>query len=103
MRTMYVMGERVDYDMSDGCCVVYDSWLHKGRRVKRMFIREAMLHYEGFRKRSEGSYLREWIAHNALFSLGIETTRTQDTDLDVDEPLIRRIGYFIVSLLFPWA
>ena len=51
-------------------------------------------------KRSVSSWLREWKAHNFLSDKNIETDRTSSVDLNEDEKLIRRIGYFILSLFY---
>ena len=50
--------------------------------------------------RSADSWIREWKAHNLLFKLGIEPARTRDVDLNEDETIIRRVGYFLLSLLY---
>ena len=50
--------------------------------------------------RSVQSWIREWKAHNLLFKLGIEPARTRDVDLNEDETIIRRVGYFLLSLLY---
>lgn len=50
--------------------------------------------------RSNKSWIREWLAHNWLYNHGIEVERTAHVDLNEDESLIRRLGYFIIALLF---
>ena len=50
--------------------------------------------------RSADSWIREWKAHNLLFKLGIEPARTRDVDLNEDETTIRKVGYFLLSLLY---
>lgn len=50
-------------------------------------------------KRSIKSWLREWKAHNVLFKLGIKKQQTRSVDLNEDENLFRRIGYFLISWL----
>lgn len=50
--------------------------------------------------RSNKSWIREWKAHNLLFKWGIEPTRTRDVDLNEDETAIRKVGYFLLSLLY---
>lgn len=50
--------------------------------------------------RTNQSWINEWKAHNLLFKLGIEPERTRDSDLDENETTIRKIGYFLLSLLY---
>ena len=51
-------------------------------------------------QRTNASWAREWMAHNYLYEHGIEQKRTADVDLNEDEPPLRRLGYFILSLLY---
>lgn len=50
--------------------------------------------------RSAKSWVSEWKAHNLLFKWGIEPARTKDVDLNENETTIRKIGYFLLSLLY---
>lgn len=61
--------------------------------------RYAALQGKGF-ARSRVSLLREWKAHTVLYNWGIFKERTGSVDLNQDESVIRRIGYFFLSLLF---
>jgi hypothetical protein len=51
-------------------------------------------------KRSLSSWLMEWKAHNYLSAKNIETSRTSSVDLNEDETLLRRFGYFILALFY---
>jgi hypothetical protein len=51
-------------------------------------------------KRSLSSWLREWKAHTYLSDKNIETSRASSVDLNEDEKLIRRFGYFILALFY---
>jgi hypothetical protein len=51
-------------------------------------------------KRSLSSWLMEWKAHNYLSAKNIETSRTYSVDLNEDETLLRRFGYFILALFY---
>lgn len=51
-------------------------------------------------KRSLFSWLMEWKAHSYLSDKKIETSRTSSVDLNEDEKLIRRFGYFILALFY---
>lgn len=51
-------------------------------------------------KRSLNSWLIEWKAHNYLSDKNIETSRTSSVDINEDEKLIRRFGYFILALFY---
>ena len=55
----------------------------------------------GFKyKRSASSWLREWKAHNFLSERKVEESRTSSADLNEDETLLRRFGYFILALFY---
>lgn len=43
----------------------------------------------------------EWRAHNLLYSLNIKPFSTVSVDLNISEPWYRKIGYFILSLIYP--
>ena len=51
-------------------------------------------------RRSIASWLHEWKAHNTLSARNIETERTSFVDLNEDESIIRRLGYFVLSLFY---
>jgi hypothetical protein len=51
-------------------------------------------------KRSLSSWLTEWKAHNYLSAKNIETFRTSSVDINEDEKLIRRFGYFVLALFY---
>ena len=51
-------------------------------------------------KRSLSSWLMEWKAHNYLSDKNIETSRTSSVDINEDEKLIRRFGYFVLALFY---
>lgn len=48
--------------------------------------------------RSEKSCLREWVAHNRLYKLGLYKKDCVDTDFTMNESLFRRICYWFLSL-----
>lgn len=50
--------------------------------------------------RTKKSLIREWAAHNFLYEHNYKRERTKDTDLDQNESLFRRIGYFFLSLFY---
>lgn len=50
--------------------------------------------------RSNKSWEREWHAHNLLFKWGIKANRAKDVDLNEDESLLRRLLYWLLSLLY---
>ena len=50
-------------------------------------------------KRNKWSLLAEWRAHNLLYWLGYERSRTAHCDLN-NEPWYRKIAYYGLSLLY---
>ena len=52
----------------------------------------------GFKyKRSALSWIHEWRAHNWMYKHKIKIDRTKDVDLNENESLLKRVGYFIIS------
>ena len=78
---------------------IIDSYLIKSDAVKLAFL-DKLKDDELLDNRSYKSLIREWKAHNILYKFGLFKERTKDTDLDNKESLFRRIGYFIITLLF---
>ena len=50
--------------------------------------------------RTKESLIREWKAHNILYRWGYEKERTGSVDFSQYESRPRRIGYFILSILY---
>lgn len=50
--------------------------------------------------RSNRSMIREWCAHNFLYKHNYKRERTKDVDLNQNESLSRRLGYFFLSLFY---
>lgn len=82
-----------------GNCHIVDSYKITKKGDMRVFISEN-LNEEPFTERSVESYVREWRAHNLLYELDFCRERTKDVDLNVDESIIKRIGYFILSMWY---
>ena len=83
---------------------IFNSYKVKRKRdMKRilMLIRCASFNRGIFYSRKEKSWIREWKAHNILYKLGIKKERTESVDLNENESILRRFGYFILSL-FSW-
>lgn len=96
-----ISGYNIEYSISNNNCHIVDSYMIKGKRAKLNFISYVLFEYEGFAKaRSSMSYYREWKAHNILYKWKVKPESTKDTDLNTNESLIRRLGYFFISLLF---
>lgn len=54
-------------------------------------------------KRSLSSWISEWKAHNYLYDRNVAASKVSSTssvDLNEDETLIRRFGYFILALFY---
>ena len=77
---------------------VKNSYTYTNDEIERQ-VNELYAYYKLSHKRSINSYIREWKAHNWLYRHNLFTSHTRDVDLNDDESLLRRIGYFIVSLL----
>ena len=80
---------------------IFNSYKIKRKRdMKRilMLIKCASFNRGIFYSRKEKSWIREWKAHNILYKLGIKKERTSSVDLNENESILRRFGYFILSL-----
>lgn len=54
-----------------------------------------------FYSRNQSSWIRDWKAHNVLYKLGIKNSKTKHITLNEKKSLLKRFGYFILSL-FCW-
>lgn len=96
-------GTEINYILSGNNCSVRNSYLYiNNDELKREFIKYIMDNNSNFLtcKRSIGSFVREWKAHNILYSWGWFKSSTEHADLNTDESPVRRIGYFFITLFF---
>lgn len=49
-------------------------------------------------KRTDKSWIKEWIAHNRLYRRGLFIEHTRDVDLDENESKLRLLGYNIIGI-----
>lgn len=82
---------------------IFDS--HKIKRKRDMKGILKIVQYASFNRgifytRKMSSWIREWKAHNILYKLGIHKERTNSVDLNEKESVLRKIGYFILSLFY---
>ena len=89
----------IKYEICGENCRIINSWQYKDKSLIAEFI-EFHLTTAPFNQRSVKSYLSEWRTHNLLYKIHIAEESTRDTDLNVKEKLIRRIGYFLLSPLY---
>lgn len=81
---------------------IENSYLVKSRRDMRGILECIELNSlcgDAVRRIGMNTMVREWRAHNLLYALGIARKRTRDVDLN-EESLWRRIGYFVLSLMY---
>ena len=64
------------------------------KEVNKLYTEGKLSH-----KRTETSYVREWFAHNWLYSHGLFKSHTKDVDLNDDEQWYRLLIY---DLIFLW-
>jgi hypothetical protein len=97
-------GNLIQVEYNSNNIHIFNSYKIKRKRdMKRilMLIRYASFNRGIFYSRKEKSWIREWKAHNVLYKLGIKKVSTRHTDLNENESIFRRFGYFILSL-FSW-
>ena len=93
--------QEINYNINSaaGNCTIFDSWKYTDRKLIIEFC-NIHLTTAPFDKRSVNSYVREWRAHNLLYKWKIKVSSTKDSDLNVNEPRWRRVGYFVLSILY---
>ena len=91
-------GTIINYSIWGNNCQIKDSFLIKSKKIKYEFLNYLVRKCPEFKARSIKSYYREWKVHNVLYKLHLFRKSTKDTDLNIKEPKILRLGYFIVSL-----
>lgn len=82
---------------------ITDSYLIRKASDMREIIKliKAEADKQGFNyKRSNFSWLIEWKAHNHLYDKEIEQDRTASVDLNENESIFKRIGYFLLALRY---
>ena len=95
--------ETIRFTVDGTNCHIIDSYRFVDNdKLKTDFITHLLDVYPTFLtgKRNIKSYVTEWKAHNILYRLGLFKKSVQDSDLDVNEPRIRRAGYHILVKLF---
>lgn len=97
---MYIAsnGDVINFTIDQNNCSIKEAYKIKEKKIKYEFIDFLLKWQPEYQKRSRKSYYREWKAHNVLYKLHIARSGTRDTDLNINESWIRRIGYFIISI-----
>ena len=54
-------------------------------------------------RRSENNIRREWASHNLAYSLGINTGKTADVDLDYEPKWYHNFAYWVVGNIALWV
>ena len=53
--------------------------------------------------RTDGSLRREWAAHNLLYALGIQRSKTADCDLEFEQTWYHKLAYGVVGTIALWV
>lgn len=87
---------------SENVCVINSFRVIKGSDMKRLLriVRMASFNRGISYARKIESWVREWKAHNILYKFNIKRKSTKNVDLNENENIFRRIGYFILSLFY---
>lgn len=56
--------------------------------------------FYAIKKRSIFGMITEWRAHNLLFALKIQRDRTRSVDLELNQSWWKKVGYFVLSILY---
>ena len=84
---------------------IEDSWQIRSRRSISDAVAEANSILDDnsidspFDNRTEKSMVREWVAHNNLYRLGIKKRRTGSVDLNYPQRWFEPFCYFILSIV----
>lgn len=92
---------RVQYSNSN--IHIFDSYKIKRKQdMERILsiIQCASFNRGIFYTRRMNSWVREWKAHNVLYKLGIKKERAKGVNLNENESILRKFGYFILSLFY---
>lgn len=99
---IWIQDKRVIITFSQNDIQIKDSYLITNDKHKEYII-DMMMSSEKFNKReytrSKKSYLREWQAHNVLCKWRIQKQRTKDVNFSEHEPLLKRVCYFLLSII----
>jgi hypothetical protein len=90
----------VRYVFGEGYIKIFESYKYNDRKhILNVLekIRQEAADVGISYKRSNMSYMHEWLAHNWLFDKGLFKDRTADSDLNENESKFRRIVYWIIS------
>ena len=98
MGEFVVNGIRIKYSVS-----VDNVHIENSYRVKRVEdMRDILIRIRASTmyqyKRTDDSWVNEWLAHNWLYSLGYEKERTGSVDLSEKESKWRRFVYSVIAL-----
>lgn len=95
-------GEMLKVNYSEKNVHVYDSYLVPAKKIKAWVkqIKEYGENNEYFYSRNIFEWICEWKAHNLLYRWNIKRSSTKDVDLDESETAKRKIGYFLLSILY---
>lgn len=63
-------------------------------------IQEKAFKNAAINTRDNKGMLREWRAHNILYSLGICTDRTKDVDLNINQKWYIKLAYYLLSIIY---
>lgn len=81
---------------------IVDSYKVKNRKDMKAIlalIRAKVPTTDAVNRLNINSMIREWRAHNLLYSLNIQKSRTRDVDLNENNWLVR-VAYFVLSLMY---
>mgnify|MGYP003292533461 CR=1 FL=1 len=91
--------KEIEFVLTYNNCHIVDSYLITDRKEMEEFCQN-YLPERFFRTRTLKSYIREWCAHNLLYRMKFQISRTKDCDLNLDEKWFMRLGYFLLSIFY---
>lgn len=93
----------IEYRLSASNIQIKDSYLITSQKQMRNIVQAIRMaaYEEGYEyKRTNDSWVREWAAHNLLYDWHVKRDRTGDVDLNENESSLKRLCYYLFSLLY---
>ena len=95
MANYYIAYHADSVHVNDSWCIVHPSMIVDVCKIIKRHVDCPVC----LNERSPRGLAREWMAHNALYFVGIEEARTGSVDLD-DEPWWRKCGYWCLAMVY---
>ena len=96
MKEITINGVKIKYDRK--CVSILESYKIKEpmKMLNTLVLFKLKTGYQS--RRSFNSWLKEWVAHNRLYKLGLFRSHTKDCDLEENEKWWRLLAYQFLGI-----